>query len=171
MMPKHSLRSSCLAAAAVAVVTLVSAAPAQAAPPQSGGGEGTIERIDELSSRTAGTNVIVERTLGGTFTGTLSGTVLERVRGVVRPDGTVTFHGTLVFTGTVDGCGTGTGTEILTARLEGRGQTTGGLLGGPLTEANVQIVDQAANTVGVTGHGSVQQNGPLLSYSIRYSCH
>ena len=86
---------------------------------------------------------------------------------MVHPDGTVTFQGTLVFVGTVDGCGTDL---TLTARLQGRGQT-GPPPTLPVTEATVTVIDQAANTVRVTGHGTVLQNGPALSYSIQYSCH
>ncbi len=162
MMPRPGLRSLSGTAAGTAVFALLTAGPAWAAPPQSGSGTGSIARIHEISSRDAGGNTIVERELGGTFTGTLSGDVVERVRGVVHPDGTVTFQGTLVFTGTVDGCGTGT----VTARVVGKGQADP-----PVTEATIQVIDQSSNTVRVTGHGTVQQNGPLLSYSIQYSCH
>ena len=164
MMPKLGLRSVSVTAAATAVLALVGTAPSSAAPPQSGSGNGVIMHDEVISARVAGGNRIVERVLAGSFTGTLTGDVVERVRGVVHPDGTVTFAGTLVFTGTVDGCGTGT----VTARLEGRGLADPT---NPVTEATVQIVNQASTTVPVTGHGTVEQNGPFLSYSIQYSCH
>jgi hypothetical protein len=137
------------------------AVPAWADQPLSGGGEGVITTIQITPPRVAGGNRIEERRLEGILTGTLQGTFVEHVRGVVHPDGTVTFQGTLVFTGTVEGCGEGT----FTGRLQGRGQGNP-----PLTEASMQVVDQSASTVGVTGQGTVSQDGPLLTYSIRYRC-
>ncbi|MGZ6871485.1 MAG: hypothetical protein ACXVFW_05560 [Blastococcus sp.] len=151
-----------MTAVAAAVVAIVSAAPAQAAPPLAGSGTGLFTADQVTSARNAGGNRIVERRLEGSMSGTLTGSISEEVRGVVHPDGTVTFQGTLVFVGTVDGCGTGT----LTARLQGSGQAVP-----PVTDATVTVIGQAANTVPVTGHGTVLQSGPDLSYSIRYSCH
>lgn len=162
MMSRPRLRSISATLVAGALLVLVSETPSWAAPPVSGGGSGAVSSDQVTSVRQAGANRIVERELTGTMSGTLSGAFSEEVRGVVHPDGTVTFQGTLVFTGTVDSCGTGT----LTARVQGRGQAVP-----PVTDATVQVINQSANTVPVTGHGTVQQNGSSLTYSITYTCH
>ena len=147
---------------AALVVLLISwATPASAGPPLSGAGSGVITSLVETSSRDAGGNRIAERRLEGVMTGALQGTFVEEVRGVVHRNGVVNFHGTLTFTGEVAGCGTGT----ITGRLQGRGQGNP-----PLTDATITVVNQAANTVAVTGRGTVAQTGPFLSYEIQYSC-
>jgi hypothetical protein len=94
-------------------------------------------------------------------TGVLSGTFVEHVRGVIHPSGLVTFQGTMEFTGTMEGCGEGT----ILAHLSGRGQA-----GVPVTEASIRVIDQAGNTIAVTGTGTVEQIGPSLTYELRYVC-
>lgn len=143
------------------VAALVLAAPAAAGPPQTGSGTGMITSLDITSQREAGGNSIQERSLTGTVDGTLQGTFVENVRGVVHRNGLVTFSGTMTFTGVVGECGEGT----IMLGLSGRGQA-----GTPVTEAKVRVVNQAANTVGVTGNGVVRQAGPFLTYEIRYVC-
>jgi hypothetical protein len=155
------MRVSLALAGLGAVAVLTVAAPVTASPPATGSGTGTIGIRSVTPVRTADGNVIQERDLTGTVSGTLSGTFDEQVTGVIHPTGLVTFHGTMTFTGTVDGCGTGT----LTLGVSGQGVT-----GAPVTESSVRVIDAAANTVAAHGTGTVSQVGPSLSYEIRYVC-
>lgn len=144
----------------VATLLLASAVASWARPPLSGSGAGAITSLVETSSRDAGGNRIAERRLEGFLTGTLEGTFVEEVRGVVR-DGQVHFQGTLVFTGTVEGCGSGT----VVSRLQGSGRAGPS----PLTDATFRSVDQSSNPP-AAGWGSVHQDGPFLEYEINYMC-
>jgi hypothetical protein len=94
-------------------------------------------------------------------TGTLQGTFDEQVRGVIHPTGLVTFEGTMTFTGTVQGCGTGT------IKLGVSGQ---GVSGAPVSESRVRVIESASNTLAVHGVGTVSQVGPNLTYTIQYQC-
>lgn len=128
-----------------------------------GEGTGMITSLEETSSRTAGGNRIAERTIEGVMlSGPLQGTFTEEVRGVIHRDGRVTFQGTMNFQGTLEGCGDGT----LTGRLTGRGQAGAA----PLTEATISVIQQAAATIAASGHGTVHQDGPVLTYEIDYVC-
>lgn len=159
----RSVLSTGVAAFTAVVLLIVLAGPAGAAgPPLSGSGEGVITSVQTTSSREAGGNRIEERRLEGVMTGTLEGTFVEEVRGVVHANGQVTFQGTLVFTGTVADCGDGT----ITGRLQGRGEAGPS----PVTDATIRVVDQASNTVAISGQGSVHQHGPFLAYEIQYHC-
>jgi hypothetical protein len=153
-------------AGAVGMSLLLMAAPVAAAgPPMTGTGTAVIESIEITPIRNAGGNRIETRTLTGrTIDGTLDGTFVQHVTGVIHPNGLVTFHGVLLFTGTVEGCGWEEGTLIL--GLSGRGEA--GMM--PVTEASVRVINQAANTLLVTGQGTVFQEGPQLGYEIRYIC-
>lgn len=161
MMLKLRRRSIAVAIAAGAALLLLWAAPSGAATPLSGSGDGYVTGNTVTSSRQAGPNHVVNRDITGTLSGALEGTFTEHIAGVVHPDGTVTFHGTLTLTGTVERCGSGT----LVGRLQGRGQASP-----PVTDARATIIDQSANTISVTGHGTVRQVGVALSYTLRYSC-
>jgi hypothetical protein len=132
-----------------------------AGPPQQGSGTGLITSLEILSRRNAGPNEVQERRLSGTVEGTLNGTFVQHVRGVIHPNGQVTFQGTMEFTGTLAGCGSGT----LLLGLTGKGET-----GLPVTEATVRPIKQAGNTLATNGVGTVRQVGPLLSYDLRYLC-
>jgi hypothetical protein len=156
-LPGTSIRVAVTAILAV----LVLAAPASAGPPLTGSGTGTIDSLEITPVRDAGGNVIQERTITGTISGTLEGTYVEEVRGVIHRAGHVTFQGTMQFTGTVEGCGTGT----FTARLSGRGQA-----GIPITDASVTVVNQAANTLDITGVATLHQIGPAFTYEVQYVC-
>jgi hypothetical protein len=148
---------------AATVSLLVLAAPAGAAgPPQQGSGEGVITIADIEFVREAGGNSVQNREIHGTVTGTLEGTFVQEVRGVVHPNGHVTFQGTMTFTGTVGECGEGT----VTLGLSGHGQA--GAF--PITESRVQPIRQAANDVAVTGQGTVSQSGPFITYELQYAC-
>ena len=131
-----------------------------------GEGEGFITSLEETSSRDAGRNRIAERTLEGVLTsGPLQGELVEHVRGVVHPTGRVTFHGTLEFTGTAEGCNNGERGTVV-ARIAGRGQAGAA----PVTDARFALVDRAANTLSATGNGTVHQDGAQLSYTVKYVC-
>lgn len=136
-------------------------ASAGAGPPLEGSGTGLISELVIVSSRTAGKNVIQERRLTGTVEGTLEGIFVENVHGVIHGNGRVTFRGTMEFTGTMAGCGTGT----ITLGLSGTGQA-----GLPVTEATVRVIGGGDNTIATRGTGTVRQEGPLLTYEIRYVC-
>lgn len=146
----------------VVAALLALAAPAAAGPPQTGSGTGLITSVEITSEREAGGNSIQDRTLTGTVDGTLQGTFVEHVSGVVHRNGRVTFSGTMTFTGVVGECGEGT----ITLGLSGRGQAGEE----PITESRVRVIDQAANTVGVTGTGVMHQEGPFVTYEIHYIC-
>ena len=138
-------------------------AHAAAGPPRSGGGTGTITALEITSSRMAGSNTIQERRIEGSIDGTLQGTFVEQVSGVIHGNGLVTFHGTLEFTGVMPDCGTDVGT--LTARLSGQG-----IAGLPVTEASFRVVDQAVNSLAVSGTGTLHQVGPGITYEVRFVC-
>jgi hypothetical protein len=154
-------RSIGLAVAAGAMIPLATAGPSWSAPPISGSGAGQVTGDEVTSTRFSGQNRIVERDITGFLTGALEGSFTEHVVGVVHPDGTVTFGGTLSLTGTVEGCGTGT----VTGRLQGRGQASP-----PVTDAVAAVTGLSGSTVGLSGHGTVHQEGASLSYSFQYSC-
>ena len=132
--------------------------------PVSGSGEGTITNLEVFPIREVGGNTFEDRVLQGTATGTLEGSFEQRVSGMVHESGRVVFRGTMTFTGQVADCGEGT----ITLGVSGRGHVPEP--GFPITEASVRVINQAANTVDVTGTGIVSQEGPQLTYSIRYVC-
>jgi hypothetical protein len=101
------------------------------------------------------------RDLAGTVSGTLQGTFVEHVRGVIHPGDLVTFQGTMTFTGTLQGCGAGT------INLGVSGQ---GVSGAPVSESSVRVIDAASNTLSVHGVGTVNQTGTALAYAIQYQC-
>jgi hypothetical protein len=150
-----------LIALGTVVAGLTFAAPAYASAPTTGAGSGVITSVSITSTREADGNIIQVRELTGTVTGTLNGTFAEQVRGVIHPSGLVTFHGVMTFDGAVAGCGSGT----VTIGLSGLGVT-----GAPVTVAAIRVIDQASSTLGVKGVGTVTQDGPLLSYEVRYHC-
>jgi hypothetical protein len=147
-----------LAAGAAAVVL---AAPLAAAPPVAGSGSGTIVVRDVTTIRQADGNVIQERTLEGALTGTLTGTFVEHVRGVIHKSGSVTFHGVMTFTGSVAGCGSGT----VVLGVNGRG-----VAGAPTTEGRLRTIAHSRSTLDVHGVGTFQQVGPSLTYEARLQC-
>jgi hypothetical protein len=136
---------------------------AGAGPPRTAVGTGFLTAPPQiLSTRIAGQNRIEERRLEGVVQGALEGTFVEYVRGVVHPDGQVTFQGNMEFTGTLAGCGTG----FLVAGLSGRG------MAGPVpqTEATIRLTNQSSSTLHAAGSGSITQVGAFLSYEVRYVC-
>ena len=149
------------AAAPLSIPTSPSYINLGAGPPATGNGTGLITSLEDVSTRNAGRNVIKERRLTGTLSGSLQGSFVEEVRGVIH-DGRVTFEGTLEFTGSVPGCGDGT----FVLGLSGEGQA--GLF--PVTDATVRVITHASNTIPVGGTGTVHQEGPSLTYDIKYTC-
>jgi hypothetical protein len=61
----------------------------------------------QTSARPVGENLIVTFDITGTGNGTLSGSFVGTEMDVVHRDGSVTLHGSLVFTGSVNGSPTG----------------------------------------------------------------
>jgi hypothetical protein len=100
------------------------------------------------------------RTLKGqTLDGPLNGTFEQVVTGIVRDrTNQVTFHGTMIFNGTVEGC---EGEHTLMLAITGRGQANP-----PVTEARAQVVSQS----GVKGGGTISQFVQTLAYEIQYVC-
>jgi len=76
---------------------------AQASPPMDA--TGTFTQTDVLSEevRSAGPNVIMELTIGGVATGSLSGIIVDSFTVVIRPNGRFSAHGTVTCVCTVDG--------------------------------------------------------------------
>lgn len=148
---------------------LALSAPAEAqGPPLSGSGHALVTHFgipapDEPGGRvdlgTSG-NWQQTRTLKGeTVDGPLHGTFEQVVTGIVRDrTNQVTFHGTMTFNGTVEGC---EGEHTLMLAITGRGQANP-----PVTEARAQVVGPS----GVKGGGTISQLVQDLTYDIQYVC-
>jgi hypothetical protein len=165
---RRVLRVAVAALATAALVSSFAGSPvAAASPPLHGGGSGVLTAPPDITLiREAGGNRTEHRVLEGVVTGTLTGTFVQEVVGTVHANDRVTFRGTLVFTGTIDGCAGGVHT--LTLRVTGRGDTS--TPGFPITEATVTLIGPPG-AVHVTGKGTVHQEGPFLSYQVTYKCH
>jgi hypothetical protein len=148
-------------AAALSIPTSPTYIGLGAGPPRTGSGTAAITSLEDVSSRSAGENVIKERRLTGTLSGALQGTFAEEVRGVIR-DGHVTFEGTLQVTGAIPGCGEGT------FMLGLNGEGSAGLF--PVTDARVRVIQHGSSTLRVGGHGTVHQEGASMSYQLQYTC-
>jgi hypothetical protein len=92
--------------------------------------------------------------------GPLTGEFIQHVRGVIHPNGQVTFQGTMTFTGTAQGCGEDPIT--VTAHLNGKGSAGEH----PVTDARFALVVQSP----ANGNGTVHQDGFALAYDVRYTC-
>jgi len=164
---RHRRSRSLLTLTALAALLLLAAPAAAQGPLLQGGGTGQIVidpgGIEEI--RNAGGNSIQERELSGVIEGTLAGTFEERARGTVHRTGRITFRAELVFTGTVEDCGSEQHTLVL--KLAGQGRSTDE---GPVTEARVRVVGDERNTLDATGQGTVYQDGTDLTYDLQYRC-
>ena len=159
-------RAFLIAAGSAGVVgtTPTAAARGNSGPPVAGSGDGLITNLDVFPVREVGGNTFEDRILRGTVTGTLDGSFEQNVSGMVHKNGRVVFRGTMEFTGALANCGEGT----INLGVSGRGHIP--RPGFPITEANVRVIKQPANTIDVTGTGVVFQEGPELTYDIRYVC-
>lgn len=144
--------------------TVAAVSPAAAQPPVSGSGTGQITGVEITNVREVDGNRHEDRILRGTVEGTLDGTFEQHTSGVVHKSGSVVFHGTMTFTGRLENCGEGT----IDLRLSGKGHIP--QPGFPITEGTVRVINQATNTIDVTGHGTVFQEGQDLTYDIQYAC-
>ena len=151
----------------VLVVIATCAVPVSAQSPiQQASGSGVFTQLEILSTASAGPNRIEVRRITGQVSGDFTGIWTQEVRGVVHPNGEVTFHGIWSFTGQVGTCGEGT----IAGQLAGRG-TTGPPPLFPVTTAQARMTAQPANTVGIVGQGVVTQQGPFVTYTLQYRCH
>ena len=150
------------AATAAAVAVLALAGPAAGGPPVEGSGTGTVTNSESTPEHEADGNRIVDRQNGGVLVGTFDGEFEQFLRGVIHKDGTVTFHGTMIFTGVAGDCGTGT----VVLEMEGKG-----LAGpAPVTEGRMRTKDQSASTVPVHVIGTFRQVGPAFVYEGQFHC-
>jgi len=97
----HLRRSSCALAIVGASLTLPSAEAGS--PTQSAIGQFFPCFNFAGPPRQVGENLIITFTIGGTGTGTLTGSLDGTELDVVHPDGSITLHGTLLFTGSING--------------------------------------------------------------------
>ena len=142
------------------ITMFVLAMPAEARP-LSGQGTAQITGLNVTVIREAGGNVTQVRHLTAAVQGAVEGTFEQTVTGVVHTSGLVTFRGTMTFTGAVEGCGTGTFTVGVTGRAQA---------GTPTADATFRVINQAANTLAITGTGTLHQVGPNITYDVRYTC-
>lgn len=153
------------AASVIGTATTGAAARDNPGPPVSGSGDAVITNLEVFPVREVGGNTFEDRVLQGrTLSGPLDGTFEQKVSGKVHENGRVVFRGRMEFTGTVGDCGEGT----INLGISGRGDVPEPGL--PITEASARVINQAANTVDVTGTGNLSQEGPFLTYDIRYVC-
>jgi hypothetical protein len=141
---------------------LALAGPAGATPPTDGSGTGTVTHSESTPPRSADGNMIVDRQNGGVLVGTFDGEFEQFLRGVIHKDGTVTFHGTMIFTGIAGDCGAGT----VTLELEGKG-AAGAL---PVTEGRMRTIGQSTSTVPVHVIGTFRQVGTAFAYEGQFHC-
>ncbi len=97
-----------IAALAAALAAVVLSGPAAAAPPQSPSGTFHEDWRTLTFVKESGGNVYYHIQDGHTYTGTLTGTDVFDGTAIVKKDGTISWRGTSTFTGSVNGCGTGT---------------------------------------------------------------
>ena len=153
------------AASIIGTATSAAAARDNPGPPVSGSGTARITNLQVFPIREVGGNTFEDRVLRGvTLTGPLDGTFEQTVSGKVHASGRVVFRGRIEFTGSLADCGEG----IINLGVSGRGQVPEP--GFPITEASVRVINQAANTIDVTGSGTLSQIGPDLAYDIQYMC-
>ena len=172
MAPVRPVRSITGTLVVVAGLLLALTVPASAqGPPLSGSGSAVVTEFDIPQPGEPGgrvdlgdsgnwrqTRTLLGETLEGDE-GPLDGTFEQVVTGIVRDrTNVVTFHGTMTFTGTVEGCD---GEHRLTLAITGRGQASP-----PVTEATVQIVGPST----VNGGGTVSQVVDQLTYEVQYVC-
>jgi hypothetical protein len=164
-------RGPMLVGMTLAMLLVTGVAPAGASgPPVTGGGEGFITGLEVEVIRDVGGNRTERRVVTAQVAGTLTGVIVQEVVGTVHRDVRVNFRGQATFVGTIEGCGEPGAVQTLTLGVTGRGDIPEP--GFPVTSAAVRPVGgPSANTVQLTGVGTVDQVGPALSYDLRFVCH
>lgn len=155
----------------LAMMLVTGVVPAGASgPPVTGSGAGNITDLDVEVIRDVGGNRTERRVVTAEVAGTLTGVIVQEVVGTVHRDVRVNFRGRATFVGTIEGCGEPGEIQTLTLGVTGRGDIP--VPGFPVTSAAIRPVGgPSANTVQLTGVGTVDQVGPLLSYDLRFVCH
>jgi hypothetical protein len=121
-MPKLPFTVAVALAAAVATVAL--SAPASASPPTAASGGLTLTSLNSTFVKQADGNLFFQEHDVADYTGTFTGAhafdgTLEELE-----DGSISLHGTATFTGTVDGCGSGTVVFEINAEIDPSGVVT-----------------------------------------------
>ena len=104
----RKLRFTLIGALAAGLVAIVLSGPASASPPMAASGTFYQDTFNETFLTESGGNVFYSSHDVHTYTGTFTGTDVFDGIVEIRQDGTISWHGTSAFTGTVAGCGAGT---------------------------------------------------------------
>ena len=96
------LRTGCCALAAIAVAALTLPSAEASGPQPASGGFNPCFHYAGLP-RQAGENLIIRFNVAATTTGTFTGSTIGIELDMVHPDGSITLHGTAIFTGSVGG--------------------------------------------------------------------
>jgi hypothetical protein len=104
----RKLRFTIIGAVVAGLAAAALSAPASASPPVALSGTFTQNTFNETFVKEDGGNIYYSSDDIHTYTGTLTGTDVFVGTVVVHKDGTVEWHGTSTFTGTVAGSGVGT---------------------------------------------------------------
>jgi hypothetical protein len=149
-----------MAFAGLATVALIAAPGAVASPPTTASGTFTYTSSTFDSTRTAGSNTIIDLSATVSYTGTYSGTSTVEGTLIFHADGSANFHDVETFTGTVNGV-PGTVTFNLAGR-NGPGFTN--------FHATDTIISASGNLAGLHGvlnweRVTLGANGPIGAYS------
>lgn len=143
---------------AAALATIVLAGPAAAANPSSPSGTFTETSRTLTFVKESGGNLYYRIQDTHTYTGTLTGTDVFEGTAILKKDGSVSWHGTSTFTGTVAGCGSGT--------IVFNGEGGGDSLTGPARCHQEMIGGTFPGQVNLFLEGTVTS----LTYGGSYSC-
>jgi hypothetical protein len=99
----HTRRAGAMVAATLVALLVGTVGVAQASPPMAAEGTLTHATVIGFDAQMAGPNLIFEQTTLGSLSGTLSGSIEERLRVVIHPNGRFTAHGTITCECTVEG--------------------------------------------------------------------
>jgi hypothetical protein len=145
-------------AAGVAALALAASAPASPRAAATGGF--TVTAFNETFVKQADGNLFFTTHDFATYTGTFAGTHIFDGTAEVFKDGSLTFHGIATFTGTIDGCGTGT----VVFEVDGAANPSG-----TITRDHAQTLS-GKGTLPV--HANLDFVGalPTLTYTGNYDC-
>jgi hypothetical protein len=135
------MRSRCLIVLVFFMVTASSTTFGRQNQRQTASGTASVASFTPTDTRQADGNTIVEGIAKGAFTGTFNGTFVEHLTEIIHPGGDLNFHGQIVFTGTVDGCGSGT----VIFHDEGTGSGAGAFSNAHAVTVDLGTVDVHAN--------------------------